>query len=81
MAELGVEAPLKAVTAVTAVKAVTAATTSAERPNMVVVMADDMRADDLRFMPRVRRLLVARGLTYGTASARIRCAVPPGRRS
>ena len=34
------------------------------RPNVVVVMAGDMRADDLRFMPRVRRLLVARGLTY-----------------
>jgi len=28
----------------------------AERPNVVVVMADDMRADDLRFAPTVRRL-------------------------
>src|SRR4051794_22618990 len=27
------------------------------RPNIVMVMADDMRADDLRFMPSVRRLL------------------------
>ena len=36
----------------------------AERPNVVVVMADDMRADDLRFMPHVRRLVAARGLTY-----------------
>ena len=27
-------------------------------------MADDMRADDLRFMPHVRRLVAARGLTY-----------------
>ena len=36
----------------------------AERPNIVVVMADDMRADDLRFMPHVRRLVAARGLTY-----------------
>jgi N-acetylglucosamine-6-sulfatase len=34
------------------------------RPNVVVVMADDMRADDLRFMPRVRRLIGARGLTF-----------------
>jgi arylsulfatase A-like enzyme len=34
------------------------------RPNIVVVMADDMRADDLRFMPHVRRLVAARGLAY-----------------
>ena len=33
---------------------------AAERPNIVVVMADDMRADDLRFMPHVRRLVAAR---------------------
>ena len=37
------------------------------RPNVVVVMADDMRADDLRFMPHVRRLVAARGLTYENA--------------
>jgi arylsulfatase A-like enzyme len=37
---------------------------AAERPNIVVVMADDMRADDLRFMPHVRDLVAARGLTY-----------------
>ena len=39
-------------------------TQTTERPNVVVVMADDMRADDLRFMPRVQRLLMAKGLTY-----------------
>ena len=33
-------------------------------PNIVVVMADDMRTDDLRFMPSVRHLLVDRGLTF-----------------
>ncbi|HET7689288.1 MAG TPA: sulfatase [Nocardioidaceae bacterium] len=37
---------------------------SPTRPNLVVVMADDMRADDLRFMPAVRRLVAARGLTF-----------------
>ena len=37
------------------------------RPNIVVVMADDMRADDLRFMPHVRRLVAARGLTFENA--------------
>src|SRR5262245_25718833 len=40
------------------------APTAGEEPNVVSVMADDMRADDLRFMPHVRRLLVARGLDY-----------------
>ena len=34
------------------------------RPNIIVVMADDMRTDDLRFMPSVRRLLVGRGLNF-----------------
>jgi N-acetylglucosamine-6-sulfatase len=34
------------------------------KPNIVVVMADDMRADDLRFMPAVRKLVTARGLTF-----------------
>ena len=29
-----------------------------------MVMADDMRTDDLRFMPSVRRLLVGRGLSF-----------------
>ena len=34
------------------------------RPNIVVVMADDMRVDDLRFAPRLRRLVARRGLTF-----------------
>ena len=37
---------------------------AAARPNIVVVMADDMRADDLRFMPHVRRLVADAGLTF-----------------
>lgn len=32
--------------------------------NIVVVMADDMRADDVRFMPAVHRLVAERGLSY-----------------
>ena len=35
-----------------------------EQPNIVVVMADDMRADDLRFMPHVRRLVAGTGLSF-----------------
>lgn len=34
------------------------------RPNIVVVMADDMRVDDLRFAPNVRRLVARKGVTF-----------------
>jgi arylsulfatase A-like enzyme len=44
-------------------RTVTAAAAAA-KPNIVTVMADDMRTDDLRFMPAVRRLLVGQGLTF-----------------
>jgi arylsulfatase A-like enzyme len=37
---------------------------AATKPNIVVVMADDMRADDLRFMPSLRRLVTDRGLKF-----------------
>jgi arylsulfatase A-like enzyme len=37
------------------------------RPNLLVVEADDMRADDLRWMPRTRRLLGGAGLTFHNA--------------
>src|SRR6187399_1422430 len=32
-----------------------------KRPNLLVIETDDMRADDLRFMPHVRRLIQQRG--------------------
>jgi N-acetylglucosamine-6-sulfatase len=38
-----------------------------KRPNIVVVMADDMRVDDLRFAPRTRRLVGRHGLTVRNA--------------
>jgi N-acetylglucosamine-6-sulfatase len=34
------------------------------RPNILVITADDMRADDLRWMPHVRHELAARGLSF-----------------
>ncbi|QIK66650.1 sulfatase [Nocardioides sp. HDW12B] len=34
------------------------------RPNIVLLMVDDMRADDLRFMPRTRRLIGGEGVTF-----------------
>jgi len=44
--------------------ATAAAASASARPNIVVVMADDMRTDDLRFMPVVRRLVVRTGLNF-----------------
>lgn len=34
------------------------------KPNIVMVMADDMRADDLRWMPQVRKLVGRNGLSF-----------------
>lgn len=39
------------------------------RPNLVVVMADDMRADDLLFAPAVRRLVGEQGVRFSNAFA------------
>ena len=35
-----------------------------DRPNIVMIMADDMRTDELRFMPHLRRLVGGQGLTF-----------------
>ena len=40
-----------------------------KRPNVLVIEADDMRWDDLRWMPNVRRLLQRRGLTFENSFA------------
>ena len=47
-----------------AMGAVTGPAASPAGPNIVVVMADDMRVDDLRFAPNIRRLVARRGLTF-----------------
>lgn len=39
------------------------------RPNLLVITTDDMRVDDLRFMPRTRRLLGDAGLTFANSFA------------
>ena len=39
------------------------------RPNVLVIEADDMRWDDLRWMPNVQRLLQRRGLTFENSFA------------
>lgn len=37
------------------------------QPNVVLVVTDDMRPDELRYMPNVRRLLVDQGTSYTNA--------------
>jgi arylsulfatase A-like enzyme len=40
---------------------------SAGPPNIILIITDDMRVDDLAAMPRTQELLVARGLTFSNA--------------
>jgi N-acetylglucosamine-6-sulfatase len=40
---------------------------SAEQPNIVFVLTDDMRKSDLRFVPETRRLLGDRGMEFENA--------------
>ena len=40
-----------------------------EPPNVVMVLTDDMRKDDMRHMPHVRELLVDRGMTFRQAQS------------
>ncbi len=42
---------------------------AARRPNVLVIETDDMRVDDLRWMPAVRRLVQRRGLTFENSFA------------
>ncbi len=39
------------------------------RPNIVLITADDMRADEIRFMPKTRRILGRNGLTFENSFA------------
>ena len=44
-----------------------AAQTTAAKPNFVFILADDMRKDDLRYMPRTRALLGDAGMQFQSA--------------
>ena len=37
------------------------------RPNIVFILADDMRKDDLKYMPKTRSLLQDKGMTFSNA--------------
>src|SRR6185437_15920172 len=41
-----------------------AAGTSQSRPNVLFVLTDDMRLDDLQYLPRVRTVIGAQGVTF-----------------
>lgn len=40
-----------------------------DRPNILVIETDDMRTDELRWMPNVRRFIADRGLTFANSFA------------
>lgn len=40
-----------------------------DRPNVVLILVDDMRTDEMRWMPQTRRLLSLRGTTFTQAMA------------
>lgn len=44
-------------------------TATPERPNILVLMLDDMRFDDMPFMPHTRRLIADQGVTFDNAFA------------
>jgi N-acetylglucosamine-6-sulfatase len=50
----------------TALQATPEAQKSAGPPNIILILTDDMRADDLQYMPAVQSLLVAQGATFST---------------
>jgi N-acetylglucosamine-6-sulfatase len=45
----------------------TAAAQTAAQPNFVFILADDMRKDDLKYMPKTRALLGDQGMTFNNA--------------
>ena len=64
---LGLIAPRgTAFPAVAAEEATPRAQATAGRPNIVFILTDDMRADDLPYLPSVQSLLVAPGATFTT---------------
>jgi hypothetical protein len=53
-----------------------AAQTTATKPNFVLILADDMRYDDLSYMPRTRNLIGSQGVTFAKPTSPSAPAVP-----
>ena len=43
------------------------AQTAPAKPNFVFIIADDMRKDDLKYMPKTRSLLASQGMSFSNA--------------
>ena len=50
------------------------------QPNFVFILADDMRYDDLAYMPKTRNLLGSQGITFFKAYVANPFAAPPALR-
>jgi arylsulfatase A-like enzyme len=61
--------PARATTAAAAATSASSAWAQASAPNVVVIMTDDMREDDLQWMPHTRRLLGKQGVRFENAFA------------
>jgi hypothetical protein len=44
-----------------------AAQTTPTKPNFVFILTDDMRKDDLAYMPNTRDLIASKGMTFNNA--------------
>ncbi|KRB77397.1 hypothetical protein ASE01_11820 [Nocardioides sp. Root190] len=65
-----VEPPIKGPTAtVAAAGGPTGASAMPKQPNVVLVMADDMRVDDLAFAPNLRKLIAEHGVSFENSFA------------
>jgi N-acetylglucosamine-6-sulfatase len=42
-------------------------TAASDKPNIVFILTDDMRKDDLRYMPKTRMLLKRKGISFENA--------------
>jgi hypothetical protein len=49
---------------------------AADRPNVLFVLADDMRADDMRYMPKTRALLGNSGVRFRSAYVSLAVCCP-----
>src|SRR5829696_4364722 len=48
-------------------QAQTVTTTASAQPNVIFILTDDMRKDDLQYMPKTKNLLQSRGMTFQNA--------------